>query len=224
MSYMVALDEARAMAATMTGPVLTAIPEVVLARSLAEICSQAWWLLEAGTGARGRVERLQCFRLRSAIEGERAAEADEIAEADWPSYTETQATVVEYSRKLGIARPSKDGHAYVCGSQRLKSASRRIADMFSDVGVQAVFNIQSGFTHGELYALWQGFDQRSDGQPIRLVVNEETVKGAVAVAARALYCPVARLARLFGLGTFPGLDDWVDEHDAVTRQPESPTD
>jgi len=83
MSYTAALDEGLAMAAMITGGVRTAIPAVVLSRSIAEVCGQAWWLLEPGVGARGRVERLQCLRLRSAIEGERAAEADGIDPADW---------------------------------------------------------------------------------------------------------------------------------------------
>jgi hypothetical protein len=74
-------------------------------RSLAEICGQAWWLLEAGTGARGRVERPLCVRLRSAVEA--AAEADEIGAADWPDYTETRQQVFGDSCKLGLDLPSR---------------------------------------------------------------------------------------------------------------------
>jgi IrrE N-terminal-like domain len=108
MSYTAALDEAVAMAAVITAGVRTAIPAVVLSRSIAELCAQAWWLLEPGLGARGRVERLQCLRMRSAIEGERAAEANGIDEADWHEYTETQAQVREYSRKLGLDEPRRE--------------------------------------------------------------------------------------------------------------------
>lgn len=215
MSYTVALDEARAMAAALTGDTKTAIPVVVLARSLAETASQAWWLLEPGTGARGRVERLQCVRLRSAIEGEQAAAADGIVEADWPQYTETQAYVLEYSRMLGLDSPTRDGWVHVCGGQRLPSAKHRIAAMFGDVGVEGVYNIHSGFAHGEIFALGQGFEQSADSQLCRPVVHEGTLQGAVAVTARGLYCPADRLARLYGLDG-PELDDWVDQHDALT--------
>jgi hypothetical protein len=134
MSYTAALDEAVAMAAVITGGVGAAIPAVVLARSIAEACGQAWWLLGAGIDARGRVERLQCFRLRGAIEGEGAAKADGIDEADWHEYTETQAQVREYSRQLGLDPPRRDGYAFSCGSQRMASVSRMVPAMFSDVG------------------------------------------------------------------------------------------
>jgi hypothetical protein len=217
MSYTAALDEAQAMAAVITGGVRTAIPAVVLARSIAEITSQAWWLLELGTGARGRVERLQCLRLRSATEGEKAAEADGVDEADWGQYTETRAQVYEYSRRLGLDTPRKAGYVNVCGSQRMPSVSRMVAKMLSDVGVEAAYNIHSGFAHGELFALWQGFERSDDGRLVRPVVHEPTLQGAVATVARALYCPAARLSDLFGLPRLPGQDDWVDEHDAVIR-------
>jgi len=216
MSYTAALDEALAIAAVLTGGTQTAIPVVVLARSLAETASQAWWLLEPGTAARGRVERLQCLRLRSAIEGEQAAAADGVSEADWPEYTETQEYVRQYSRRLGLDSPPRDRWAYICGGQRLPSARHRIADMLGDVGVDAAYNIHSGFAHGEIFALWQGFEQSADGQLCRPVVKKPTLLGAVAVAARALYCPAQRLADLYGLDQFE-LDGWVDEHDEVTR-------
>lgn len=222
MSYTAALDEGLAMAAAVTGGVRTAIPAVVLSRSIAEVCSKAWWLLEPGVGARGRVERLQCLRLRSAIEGERAAEADGIEQADWHEYTETQSQVAEYAGKLGLDQPRRDGHAYVCGSQRMPSVSRNVGAMLSDVGVEAAYNIHSGFAHGEIFALWQGFEHSDDGRLIRPVVKEPTLKGAVAVAVRALYCPAQRLSDLFGLDPAPGQDDWVDEHDALTGQVPEP--
>jgi len=216
MSYTAALDEGMGMAAVISGGVRTAIPAVVLARSIAEACGQAWWLLESGLGARGRVERLQCLRLRSALEGEGAAKADGIDEAGWHEYTETQAQVHDYSRRLGLDAPRRDGYAYACGGQRMASVSRMVPAMFSDVGVEAAYNIHSGFAHGEIFALWQGFEHSETRSPLRPVVRELTLQGAVAAAARALYCPAARLSDLFGLDRPPGQDDRVDEHDAVT--------
>lgn len=159
MSYTAALDDVLAMAASIHGGIRTAIPAVVLARAVAEVCSQAWWLLEPGVGARGRVERLQSLRLRSALEGEQAAKADGIDEADWHEYTERQELVHEYSRKLGLDDPRKDRYAFVCGTQRMPSLSRNVAAMLSDVGVEGAYKIHSGFAHGELFALWQGFER-----------------------------------------------------------------
>lgn len=216
MSYTAALDDVLAMAASIDGGIRTAIPAVVLARAAAEVCSQAWWLLEPGVGARGRAERLQCLRLRSALEGEQAAKADGIDEADWHEYTERQELVHEYSRKLGLDDPRKDRYAFVCGTQGMPSVSRNVAAMLSDVGVEGAYKFHSGFAHGELFALWQGFE-RGNGRLLRPVIKAGTLQGAIAVAARSLYCPAGRFSDLFGLGTPPQLDEWIDEHDAIAR-------
>jgi hypothetical protein len=90
-------------------------------------------------------------------------------------------------------------------------------------GVEAAHNIHSGFAHGEIFALWQGFEQSEDGGPLRPVAKEATLQGAVAAAARALYCPAGRLSDLFGLNQPAGQDDWVDEHDTVTGHPAEPS-
>jgi len=64
-----------------------------------------------------------------------------------------------------------------------------VTAMLSDVGVEAAYNIQSGFAHGEVFALSQGFGHSDDGSLMRPVINEQTLQGAVAVAGRALYLP-----------------------------------
>jgi hypothetical protein len=103
------------------------------------------------------------------------------------------------------------------------SVSGMVPAMFSDVGVEAAYSIHSGFAHGEIFALWQGFEHSQDGDPLQPVVRKPTLQGAVAAAARALYCPAARLSDLFGLDRPPGQDDWVDEHDAVTGHAAEPS-
>lgn len=45
----------------------------------------------------------------------------------------------------------------------------------------------------------------------------------VAAAARALYCPTARLSDLFGMDRPLGQDDWVDERDAATSHAVKPS-
>jgi len=218
MSYSAALDQGRAMAALMTGG-FTAVPVVVLARSLTEMTSQAWWLLDPGIGHIGRVRRLQALRYRSADEGQRAAAADGVPEDERYLYTETISQVGEYSRRLDLEAPSKDGRVYVCGSERLRSASRRVKYMFGEVDVAGVYNLYSAFSHGELFALWQGFEKTTEGSQhihYRPAVNEESFKGAVAVASYALYAPAARAVSLFGLDQ-GSLEEWIDEHDAMVH-------
>jgi hypothetical protein len=74
--------------------------------------------------------------------------------------------------------------------------------MFSGIDLPSVCPILSGYTHGELSALLREFDQMARGNlgmNYRSVVNEESFKGAVAVASYALYPPADRLRVLFGL-------------------------
>jgi hypothetical protein len=216
MNYHAALDQARAMAALMTGA-FTAVPVMVLARSLIEVTSRAWWLLEPDIGAVARVERLQAARYASAVEGERTTVADWAQTSEFGLYTETTAQVQDYSQTLGLPLPSRKGRIYVCGEQRLPTARQRVIDMFGEIDVPGVYGLYSAFSHGEIYALWQGFQETTepDGHRYyRPVVNEETIKGAVAVASWALYPPAARATALFGLNQSE-LEEWVDKHDAV---------
>ena len=55
-NYFAALDQARAMVALMNGG-CTAVPVMVLGRSLIEVSSRAWWLLEPEIGVIARAER-----------------------------------------------------------------------------------------------------------------------------------------------------------------------
>lgn len=201
MNYQAALEQARAVAALMTGA-FTAVPVVQLGRSLIEATSRAWWLLESGIGVVARVERLQAARYGSAVEGERAALANGASEGEVGLYTETPAQVEEYSRKLGLPIPSQKGRVYVCGDNKLPSASRRVSDMFCQIDVPGIYRLYSAFPHSEIYAWRQHFEETTEHgghRYYRPVVHEETIKGAVAVAAWALYPPAARAAALFGL-------------------------
>jgi hypothetical protein len=202
MYYSATLELARAMVTLMTGQ-FSSVPVAVLARSLVEVASQAWWLLEPEIGCSRRVRRLQALRYRSASEGERVARADGAASDEYHRYTETMEQVKRYSLTLGLEMPSQDGQIYVCGEERLPTASRRVVAMFADIDVPSVYSLYSGFPHGELFALRQGFAPSSAGKGhprFRTVVTDYAVKGVVAVASWALYAPAARLARLFGLG------------------------
>jgi len=201
MCYGAALESAKATVTLMNGQ-FSAIPMSVLARSMVEVASQAWWLLEPDIGCVRRVRRLQALRYRSGSEGERAARADGAANDDYHRYTETTAEVEQYSRKLDLEVPRRDGRVYVCGGERLETATRRVVAMFADVDVPSVYNLYSGFPHGELFALRQGFESSSDRDGLshfRPVITDDALKGVVAVASYSLYPPGARLSCLFGL-------------------------
>lgn len=198
--YRSALESGKAMVALMNGR-FSAVPVSSLARSLAEVSGQAWWLLEPDIGCVRRVRRLQALRYRSASEGERAAKADGAASDEYHRYTETTTEVEQYSRTLGLDVPRRDRFVYICGEERLATASHRVVSMFADVDVPSVYRLYSGFPHGELFALRQAFSSSSHGDGLRHfqpIITNEAFKGAVAVASYALYPPAARLSCLFG--------------------------
>lgn len=205
MNYQVALDHAAVIAAIATVERAT-VSASALARTLVEVASQAWWLLEPGIGHLGRVQRMLALRYRSACEGEKTAMADGVPADEHPSYTETTAQVTQYAQMLGLETPSVDRSkpwpVYICGSERLPTASWRVKELFSGIDLPSVYPLLSGYSHGELFALVREFEQvaRGDlGTHYRSVLNEDSFKGAVAVASYALYPPGERLSELFGL-------------------------
>lgn len=149
LNHRAALELSRAMVSSMTGE-HARVPASVLARSMAEVSSQAWWLLEPGLGHVRRVRRAQALRYRSACEGARAGEEDGAPLGE--RYAETKAAVEQYSRDLNLDVPRQEGHVYVCGKERLPSASARVVAMFAEVDVPSVYSLLSGFPHGELHA------------------------------------------------------------------------
>lgn len=111
-----------------------------------------------------------------------------------------------YAQALGVGAPSidrsKSWTVYVCGTERLSTATWLVKELFSGVDLASVYPIFSGYSHGELFALLREFElvsQGNFGAHYRGIVNEDTIKGAVAVAAYALYSPAERLSELYGL-------------------------
>lgn len=205
LNYQVALDHAAAIAVLTTGA-HSAVSASVVARSLVEIASQAWWLLEPGIGHVRRVRRQVALRYRSACEGEKAAAADGVPDAEHATYTETTAQVARHAQALGLEIPgvdtSKPWPVYVSGDERLPTASRRVMGLFGGIELPSVYPVFSGYSHGELFALLREFEHVAQGDlgpHYRSIVNEDSFKGAVAVASYALYPPGERLSELFGL-------------------------
>lgn len=206
LNYQVALDHASAIAA-LTRETHSAVSASVLARALVEGASQSWWLLEPEIGHVKRVARSVVLRYRSACEGEKAATADGVSADKHPDYTETKAQVEQYANGLGLGGLSVDRSkgwiVYVCGNERLPTASWRVKKLFSGIDLPSVYPIFSGYSHGEVFTLLRDFESPARGNVgmhYRAVVNEDSFKGAVAVASYALYPPGERLSKLFGLG------------------------
>jgi hypothetical protein len=200
-SYAAALEHGRA-TVTLMNARSSPVPVVALARSLVEVVSDAWWMFDPEVSYVQRVQRLLAVRHRSAIQGERAAKADD---APAGRYGETQNEVEEYSRMLGLDAPGMERWGvFVCGSQRLPTATARVRQMFADVDVPSVYNLYSGFSHGELFALERAFERQAGIKPDQPmywqpITDEEVLKGAVSVAAYALNQAGSRIATLYGL-------------------------
>jgi hypothetical protein len=147
------------------------------------------------------------MRFRSAREGEKAASADGVPVEERHTYTETKKQVEAYAERLGLHAPwvdtSKSWQVFVCGDERLPTASQRIREMFAEIDLPSVYPVFSAYSHGELFALLREFEQtvRVDlGPSYRSVTNETSFMGAVAVASYALHPPAERLIKLYGLG------------------------
>lgn len=202
--YRAALEQAHAAAVMLTG-VYSVVPAAILARSVAETASQAWWLLEPEIGGKRRVCRLQTLRYHSACEGAKAANADGATANQSDQYGETTDAVQFFSGSLGLDAPRRDGYAYVCGAERLETPSRRIPAMFAEVDAPNVYHLLSAYSHGERFALCQGFQllEEKGRMPgvglIRSPDSPDSSKAAVAIASYALYSAGDRLSILYGL-------------------------
>lgn len=207
MGHATALECGKAMVPLMNGA-FTAIPAIMLARGLVETAGQTWWLMEPGIGHIRRVQRLQILRYRSAVEGKKAAEADGVPEDQYDSYTETITEVEEDSRRLKLDVPIKRGNTYSCGGEELPSATSLVRGLFDKVDVPSIYNLYSGYMHGQRFALLREFYRTMDGSDIHYqpMVNTTSLDCVAAAAIYALYPPGERLSSLFGLDR-SGKDD-----------------
>jgi Family of unknown function (DUF5677) len=192
MNFAAALRYANSMAQLIPGGDAASV--IALARALVEAASQTWWLCEPGIGVRRRVMRMAALRHRGAINGEQAAHNDGVAEHDYSRYTETISQVTAWAAELGLPKQAKEGYAYVCGGERLPSASRRVADMLANLDIPSLYNLYSAYPHGEIFALRRGFEVIDDGHGfhVRPIPDEEGLRGAVAVAGFTLAPSSAR--------------------------------
>lgn len=127
----------------------------VLARAVMEPGAQAWWLLEAGIGARRRVIRSVLTRAASARWLEKSIRSANPAVK--PSdYGEDQARVTAYAKTLGLS--------YTCNSKKtdcegelLPGCTDRTNELGKILGVSSEYYIYSGAADVEQYPVMQGW-------------------------------------------------------------------
>ena len=195
--YSGALDLGRAMTAILTSEALTALPAAMLARSIVRVTSQSWWLLDPGTGVKGRVERLQCLRFRNSLG--KWPTAGNSREEGCPNHGAPVGDVYEHSRMLGLGNPRKDGSFYVCGTQRMPPTASLEATMLDDLKLDSAYSVLGGFSRGDLFALRQAFDGGGASQAVQPAMDDRMLLSAVSVAARCLFGGAVRFAERFGL-------------------------
>jgi hypothetical protein len=74
--------------------------------------------------------------------------------------------------------------------------------MLQDIDVPATYSVLSGYSHGELFALWREFEVTAseDWRPSREpVLNEQSFRNAAGISTYALHPPAYRLIMNFGL-------------------------
>jgi hypothetical protein len=201
--YSGALDLVRAMTAVLTSEALTALPAMTLAHSIVRVTSQSWWLLDPGTGVKGRVERLECLRFRNSlgtwpVAGNRREEG-------CPKFGAAVGEVYEHSHALGLDNPRKDGPFYVCGAQRMPPTASLEAAMLDDLKLDSAYSALGGFSRGDLFALRQAFDGGGASQAVQPVMDDGMLLSAVSVAARCLFGVAVRFVERFGLE-----ESWTD--------------
>jgi hypothetical protein len=167
----------------------------MLARSIVRVTSQSWWLLDPGTGVKGRVERLQCLRFRNSLGTWPVAGNSQ--EEGCPNHGAAVGDVYEHSRMLGLGNPRKDGPFYVCGTQRMPPTASLADTMLDDLKLDSAYSVLGGFSRGDLLALRQAFDGGS--QAVQPVMDDRMLISAVSVAARCLFSAAIRFAERFGL-------------------------
>ena len=137
------------------------IGPTVVARSVIEIASGAWWLMEPRIGARARACRELALSLRSARRaGQVAAEfratgfdvSEAIEEAE-----QQEARVLQRVADWGIATPSTAISPEIEG-ERVPEATFRTARMLraalpASIPGTAIYRTYSAVTHGEIYGL-----------------------------------------------------------------------
>jgi hypothetical protein len=143
----------------------------VLCRAILESTSLVWWLLEPDIGAQRRLARALAYRLRSAIEAERAVEHLGLADdEDRSGYGERRAEVIGAIEELGLEyRAVRGGRPITVGGETLPGYSARVSALVRAVWPQAglPYALLSQVGHGELVGLARGSLETGTAEPGR---------------------------------------------------------
>jgi len=186
---------------------MTSLGPVVLSRSVIEISSTAWWLMEPGIGVRARVCRELVLSLTSA---QRAGQLAQTMQAG-PAATEAaqqEAQILQRIAGLGIAAPTGGRFNQSIEGERAKSATDATTATLKDAvpagqSAEPVYRAYSAVAHGEFYGLmnFMVHDTLPDGSPfLRWDVNLEVVDSAVQIALFAFKETITRIHKVMGWG------------------------
>jgi len=132
----------------------------VLCRAVLESISLAWWLLEPDIGAPRRLARALAYRLRSAVETERAVEHLGLADdEDRSGYGERRAEVIGAIEELGLEhRAARGGRSITVDGETLPGYSARVSALVRAAWPQPglPYTLLSQVGHGELGGLARG--------------------------------------------------------------------
>jgi hypothetical protein len=191
----------RALAASVTVDTTHYVPDC-LARAAMEAGSQAFWLLEPGIGARGRVARFMLIRAAGAQRLE-----EEIARTDPGGaafYGETPAQAAALAAHYGLTcdfrkykgRRSGD---WWCEGQRLPGYTQRNLMLEEAMSTPAAYSIYSAALHADWHSIvgnWMQTTAPDGSGAVVIYPHRVAVWGAALVAAAPAIFPAIRALTL----------------------------
>ena len=140
----------------------TSFPVEVLARSVIEAASLAFWLTEIGLGVRARVARQIVYRMNGAIRMEEALDSmgGPRPGEQRRDYGELADDVRQAAADLGLPL-TRSGRQWDCDGQKYPGYLDRAANLSASFARTPTvpYQVYSGVAHAELWGLWRGYIQ-----------------------------------------------------------------
>ena len=199
----------------------TSFPVEVLARSVIEAASLAFWLTESGLDVRARVARQIVYRMNGATRMEEALDSmgGPRPGEQRRDYGELADDVRQAAADLGLPL-TRPGRQWDCDGQKYPGYLDRAANLSTSFAQtpKVPYQVYSGVAHAELWGLWRGYVQLPrNGHPHdrqQLTFKPLNVHSAVQALVGAITSAARRTAGYLGAAAVEAeLARWAGEAD-----------
>lgn len=185
----------------------TSFPVEVMARSVIEAASLAFWLTESNLNVEARVARQIVYRMNGAGRMEEALDSmgGPRPGEQRSEYGELADDVRQASADLGLPLTRSD-RQWDCDGQKYPGYLKRAADLSASFAQTAKvpYQVYSGVAHAELWGLWRGYAQLPrNGHPHgrqQLTFIPLNVHSAVQALVEAIIAAARQTASYLGAG------------------------